>query len=119
MQAVEGFDLQFSPAFNVTTPHYLFSHTTILQPVSKPKNCELKQEFCAQATALHQPLKFHNCEKMSFFTFSELGRYCSEIVVPGLNFCFNSKPSFSFDSIGQKINILLPRHFVTTTEGSV
>jgi len=29
------------------------------------------------------------------------------------NFCFNSKPSFSFDSIGQKINILLPLHLVT------
>jgi len=84
MQAVAGFDLQFSPAFNETTHHYLFSLTTILQLVSKPKNCELKQD----------------------------GGFA-------VKFCFNSKPSFSFDSIGQKINILLPRHLVVTTEESV
>ncbi len=34
----------------------------------------------------------------------------------GANFCFNSKPSFSFDSIGQKINFLLFLHIVATTK---
>ena len=53
---------------------------------------------------------------MSFFTFAGLGWNCSEMVVSGWNFCFNSKPSFSFDSIGQKINFLLPLHFVATTK---
>jgi len=50
MQAAEGFDLQFSPAFNVITPHLLFSLPTILLLVSKPKNCELKQKVCVLTT---------------------------------------------------------------------
>jgi hypothetical protein len=33
-----------------------------------------------------------------------------------VNFCFNSKPSFSFDSIGQKINYLLLQHIVAITK---
>ncbi len=44
MQPAVGFDLQFSPAFNATTPHLLFSLTTNLLLVFKPKNCELKQK---------------------------------------------------------------------------
>jgi len=32
------------------------------------------------------------------------------------NFCFNSKPSFSFDCIGQRINFLLLLHIVATTK---
>ena len=88
----------------------------MLQLVSKPKNCELKQKPCTLATKLYQPLKFHNCERMSFFTFAGLGWNCSEMVVSGWNFCFNSKPSFSFDSIGQRINFLLLLHIVATTK---
>jgi len=78
MQSAVGFDLQFSPAFNETTPLTYSSLTTAFQLVSKLQNCELKQ-------------KAHR------------GRF---------EFCFNSKPSFSFDSIGQKLNFLLLLHIV-------
>ena len=45
------------------------------------QNRELKQEFYAQATALQQPLKFHNRERRYLFSFAEMGWNCSEIVV--------------------------------------
>ncbi|MCK9611126.1 MAG: hypothetical protein M0R67_08135 [Candidatus Cloacimonas sp.] len=53
---------------------------------------------------------------MTFFTFTGLGWNCSEMVVSGWNFCFNSKPSFSFDSIGQRINFLLLLQIVSNTK---
>ena len=53
MQSAVGFDLQFSPAFYITTPLKLQTLSTILFLVSKLQNCELKQkahggrfEFC-------------------------------------------------------------------------
>ena len=63
----------------VSTSHTLRTLTTALQLVSSSQNCELKQEFRALATALNQPLKFYNRERMLFFTFAGMGWNCSEI----------------------------------------
>jgi len=73
----------FATAITEITTDKLQTMATALLIVSSFQNCDLKQESCTQATALHQPLKFHNCERMSIFTFSELGWNCSEIVVSG------------------------------------
>jgi len=73
----------FATAIAENTTHKLQILATELLLVSSFQNCELKQEFCAQATALHQPLKFHNCERMSFFTFAGMNWNCSKIVVSG------------------------------------
>jgi len=56
----------FATAISETTTLKLQTLTTTLQLVSSFQNCELKQELCALATELHQPLKFHNREIMFF-----------------------------------------------------
>jgi len=68
---------------SVTTTLNLQTLTTELQLVSKPQNCELKQEPRTLATKLQQPLKFHNRERKYFFTTAGLGWNCSEIVTSG------------------------------------
>jgi len=45
---------------------------TALFLVSFFQNCELKQDFRTLATKFRQPLKFHNRERMFFFTFAGL-----------------------------------------------
>jgi len=50
------------------------------------QNCELKQEPRTLATALNQPLKFHNSEREHFFAPEMWGRNCSEIVTTGSTF---------------------------------
>ena len=47
------------------------------------ENCKLKQEASTLATELRQPLKFHNRERMYFFTSAGLDWNCSEIVTSG------------------------------------
>jgi len=91
----------FATTNSVTTTHNLKTLTTAFQLVSSFQNCELKQESHTLATEHHQPLKFHNRERRYFFTFAgwmELFRNSDF----GANFCFNSKPSFSFDSWRQR-----------------
>ena len=82
-QAPTGFQLvltyNFATAHSVTTTRNLKTLTTKLLLVSKPQNCELKQEPRTLATELHQPLKFHNRENKYFSTFVKLGWNCSEI----------------------------------------
>jgi len=102
----------FATAFTETTSHKLQTLTSTLQMVSKPQNCELKQEFRTQATELNQPLNFHNRERRYFFLICRAGLELFRDRNFATNFCFNSKPSFSFDSIGQRINYLLPLHLV-------
>jgi len=48
----------FATANTVTTTYKLQTLTTELQLLSKPQNCELKQEPCTLPTELHPPLKF-------------------------------------------------------------
>mgnify|MGYP007068866659 CR=1 FL=1 len=96
-----------------------FSLATALQQVSKLKNCELKQEPYTLATKPYQPLKFHNRERMSFFTFAELGWNCSEMVVSGLIFVLTLNRASALTVSDNEWNFLLPPHFVATTEGSV
>jgi hypothetical protein len=69
----------FATALTETTFHKLQTLTTILQMVSKPQNCELKQEPRALATKFRQTLKFHNRERRYFFKPAGLGWNCSEI----------------------------------------
>jgi len=73
------FDLQFSPAISETTYHKLQTLTSPLQMVSKPQNCELKQELRTLATALNQSHNFHNRERRYFFKPAGMGWNCSEI----------------------------------------
>ena len=58
----------FATALTETTTITLKTLTTELQLVSKPQNCELKQEPRTLATELHPSLKFHNREIKYFFT---------------------------------------------------
>ena len=92
----------FATALTETTTLNLKTLTTRLLLTPSFQNCELKQEPCTLATAFRQPLKFHNRERRYFFTFVgwvELFRNSGF----GANFCFNSKPSFSFESIGKRL----------------
>jgi len=73
----------FATTLSETTTINLKTLTTELQLVSKPQNCELKQESRTLATELHPPLKFHNRERKYFFTFAKLGWNCSEFVTSG------------------------------------
>jgi hypothetical protein len=88
----------FATANSETTTLKLQTLTTAVRLVYLFQNCELKQEPRTFTTKLHQPLKFHNRERSCFFTFSGLGELFL-ICGFGANFCFNSKPSFSFESI--------------------
>ena len=96
----------------VCTSHTLRTLTTAIQLVSSFQNCELKQEPRTLATELHQPHNFHNRERRYFFLICRAGLELFRDRNFATNFCFNSKPSFSFDSIGQRINYLLPLHLV-------
>ena len=68
----------FATAITETTSHKLQTLTSTLQMVSSFQNCELKQEPCTLATALHQSLKFRNRERKFFFSFAGMGWNCSE-----------------------------------------
>ena len=60
----------FATANSETTTLKLQTLTTAVRLVSLFQNCELKQEPRTLATALRQPLKFHNRERSCFFTFA-------------------------------------------------
>ena len=89
----------FATAFSVTTIHKLHTLATEFFLVSSFQNCELKQEPCTLATKLRQPLKFHNRERRFFYHICRVGMELFRNCGFGANFCFNSKPSFSFESI--------------------
>ena len=57
----------FATTLSETTTINLKTLTTELQLVSKPQNCELKQEPRTLATALHQP------RTLEYYLFSEKG----------------------------------------------
>jgi len=88
----------FATAFSVTTIHKLKTQATEYFLVFSFQNCELKQEFRTQATELNQPLNFHNRERRYFFLICRAGLELFRDRNFATNFCFNSKPSFSFDS---------------------
>jgi hypothetical protein len=89
----------FATALTETTILNLCTLTTIFQLVSSFQNCELKQEPRTLTTELRQPLKFHGQGKNIYSAAPEMwGRNCSEFAASGGYFCFNSKPSFSFES---------------------
>ncbi len=81
------FELTILPLSSLKPQPSLSKH---LQPsynlVSKPQNCELKQEPRTLATELHPPLKFHNRER-KYFHICKTGWDCSEIVTSGRIFC--------------------------------
>jgi len=60
----------FATALSETTTHNLQTLATVFHLVYLFQNCELKQEPRTLATALRQPLKFHNRERSCFFTFA-------------------------------------------------
>ena len=91
----------FATALKETTTYNLKTLTTRLLLTPSFQNCELKQEPCTLATAFRQPLKFHNRERSYFFTFAGWVKLFRNSDF-GANFCFNSKPSFSFDSWRQR-----------------
>ena len=84
----------FATAITETTTHKLQTLTSTLQMVSKPQNCELKQEPRTQATALYQPLKFHNRERKFFFLIYRDGLELFRNRNFAANFCFNTSACF-------------------------
>ena len=109
----------FATAFSETTNLNLKTLTTKLLLVSKPQNCELKQEPRTLATELHQPLKFHNRENKYFSTFVKLGWNCSEIATSGRIFVLTLNRASALTVEGKEQNFLLPQIIVATTEESV
>ena len=109
----------FAITLSETTTHKLKTLTTELQLVSKPQNCELKQESRTLATELHPPLKFHNRERKYFFTFAKLGWDCSEIVTSGRIFVLTLNRASALTVEGNEQNFLLRQIIVATTEESV
>ena len=75
---------------------------TALQLISSFQNCELKQESCTLPTYPYQPLKFHNRERRYFFHIRRVRLELFRNSYFKAKFCFNSKPSFSFDSWRQR-----------------
>ena len=109
----------FATANSETTTLKLQTLTTEKQLVSKPQNCELKQEPRTLATELHQPLQFHNRERKYFFTFAGFGWNCSEIVTSGRIFVLTLNRASALKVEGNEQNFLLRLHLVATTEESV
>ena len=109
----------FATAYSVTTILNLKTLTTELQLVSKPQNCELKQEPRTLPTELHQPLKFHNRERRYFFTSVGLGWDCSEIVTSGRIFVLTLNRASALKVSDNEIHLLLRQIIVATTEESV
>jgi len=109
----------FATALSVTTTLKLQTLTTKLLLVSKPQNCELKQEPRTLATELHQPLKFHNRENKYFSTFVKLGWNCSEIVTSGRIFVLTLNRASALKVSDNEIHLLLRQIIVATTEESV
>jgi len=109
----------FATAHSVTTTLNLKTLTTELQLVSKPQNCELKQEPCTLATELHPPLKFHNRERRYFFTSAGLGWDCSEIVTSGRIFVLTLNRASALKVAGNEQNFLLPQIIVQPQKESV
>jgi len=109
----------FATVLSVTTTLTLKTLTTELQLVSKPQNCELKQELRTLATELHPPLKFHNRERKYFFTSAGLGWNCSEIVTSGRIFVLTLNRASALKVSDNEIHLLLRQIIVATTEESV
>ena len=109
----------FAITLSETTTHKLKTLTTELQLVSKPQNCELKQESRTLATELHPPLKFHNRERKYFFTFAKLGWNCSEIATSGRIFVLTLNRASALKVSDNEIHLLLRQIIVATTEESV
>ena len=109
----------FATANSVTTTLKLQTLTTEKQLVSKPQNCELKQEPRTLATELHQPLKFHNRERRYFFHISWVGWNCSEIATSGRIFVLTLNRASALTVEGNEQNFLLRIHLVATTKESV
>jgi len=109
----------FATAFSETITLNLKTLTTKLLLVSKPQNCELKQEPRTLATELHQPLKFHNRERRYFFTFAGLGWECSEIVTSGRIFVLTLNRASALKVKDNEQNFLLRQIIVANTEESV
>ena len=106
----------FATAISETTTLNPKTLTTALQLVSLFQNCELKQEPCTLATALHQPLKFHNREIMYFFTFAGVGLDCSERVTSQWIFVLTLNRASALTVSDNKIHFLLPLPLVATTK---
>ena len=102
----------FATAFSETITLNLKTLTTKLLLVSKPQNCELKQEPRTLATELHQPLKFHNRERKYFFKPAGMGWNCSEIETSRRIFVLTLNRASALTVSDKKINILLPLHLV-------
>ena len=109
----------FATTLSETTTINLKTLTTELQLVSKPQNCELKQESRTLATELHPPLKFHNRERKYFFTFAKLGWNCSEIATSGRIFVLTLNRASALKVSDNEIYFLLPQIIVAITEESV
>jgi len=97
----------FATAHSVTPTLNLKTLTTELQLVSKPQNCELKQETRTLATELHPPLKFHNREIRYFF------------ISTGLFFVLTLNRASALTVSDNEMYFLLPQIIVATTEESV
>ena len=109
----------FATAFSVTTTIKLQTLATEFFLISLFQNCELKQEPCTLATALRQPLKFHNRERKYFFTFAKLGWNCSEIATSGRIFVLTLNRASALKVSDNEIYFLLPQIIVAITEESV
>ena len=106
----------FATALSVTTTLNLKTLTTELQLVSKPQNCELKQEPRTLATVLHPPLNFHNRENKYFSTFVKLGWNCSEIATSGRIFVLTLNRALALKVSDNEIYFLLPQIIVAITK---
>jgi len=105
----------FATAIPKTTSHKLQTLTSTLQMVSKPQNCELKQEPRTLATELNQPLKFRNRERKYFFRICRdagMGWNCSKIVTSRRIFVLTLNRASALTVEGNDLNFLLPLHIV-------
>ncbi len=103
----------FATAISETTYHKLQTLTSTLQMVSSFQNCELKQEPCTLATALHQSHNFHNRERKFFSSFAGLDWNCAEIETSQRIFVLTLNRASALTVSNKKINFLLPLHLVT------
>ena len=108
----------FATAFSETITLNLKTLTTKLLLVSKPQNCELKQEPRTLATELHQPLKFHNRENKYFSTFAKLGWNCSEIATSGRIFVLTLNRASAL-RVPDNIQVFLLRQLIVSNEGRI
>ena len=128
----------FATALTETTTLNLCTLATILLLVSSFQNCELKQEVSTLTTELQQTNEFHGHGKIYLQPLQKCGVRIVRICGFGGYFCFNSKPSFSFESRGQRITFPVaskyscnhskgrfrvktspPQNIVANTKGSV